>query len=62
MLVKKINDNHYRWKQIDIGGAEKSAGGLGGAVSLPAVPGQCPGGSPGGEAPGSLANLIVSKP
>ena len=41
-----------RRKQMDIGGAEKSAGG----------PGQCPGGGPGGEVPRSLANLIVSKP
>ena len=39
-------------KQIDIGGAEKSGGGLG----------QCPDEGPGGEAPGSLAFLIISKP
>ena len=50
------------WKQIDIGGAEKLAGGLGGIVSPPVGPGHCPSGGPGGEANGSFANLIVSKP
>ena len=43
-------------------GTKKTAGGLGGAVSLPAGPGQSPGGGPGGEAPGSSVNLGILKP
>ena len=43
-------------------GTEKTAGGLGGAVSPPAGPGQSPGGGPGGEAPGSSVNLGILKP
>ena len=41
---------------------QKTAGGLGGAVSPPAGPGQSPGGGPGGEAPGSSVNLGILKP
>ena len=40
-------------------GTKKTAGGLGGAVSPPAGPGQSPG---GGEAPGSSVNLGILKP
>ena len=43
-------------------GTKKTAGGLGGAVSSPAGPGQSPGGGPGGEAPGSSVNLGILKP
>ena len=43
-------------------GTKKTAGGLGGAVSPPAGPGQSPGGGPWGEAPGSSVNLGILKP
>ena len=46
--------------QLDRRSLLHTAGGLGGAVSLPAGPGQSPGGGPGGEAPGSSDTFAFS--
>ena len=64
-FTKKLPCTQARRKHFGSGaaiGTKKTAGGLGGAVSPPAGPGQSPGRGPGGEAPGSSVNLGILKP